>query len=401
MNTANVKRDFPIFNKKKNTNLVYLDSASTSQKPSQVINAVKKFYEEDNANVHRGVYALSERATALYEKAREKIAEFVGAKSEETIFVRNATEGLNLIANTFGKQKIAKGDVILLTEMEHHSNLVPWQMLAKEKNAKVEFVKINKNGELDLQDVEKKLAKAKLFSFTHVSNVLGTVNPVKEIVEMAKEKNVPVVLDAAQSVPHIQVNFTELEVDFAVFSGHKMLGPTGVGCVYGKKSLLEEMPPFMGGGEMIKTVTKSSSTWNDVPWKFEAGTPNIAGAIGLGAAIDYLQKIGMKKVEEHNFELAEYCVEELQKLPFVTIYGPEKHCGLVSFNVGKIHGHDVASALNEEGIAIRAGHHCCQPLMEALGVAATCRASFHVYNTFEDIDKLVKALKKCKKVFEL
>ncbi len=401
---VNYKKDFPILRQKVHGNpLVYLDSASTTQKPRQVIETEKEFYEKHNANIHRGVYYLSEKATALYEKARRKTADFIGAKSEEIVFLRGATEGINLVAATFGEQNVKQGDTILITEMEHHSNIVPWQQLAKLKNAKLEFVEINKDGTLNLEDAAEKLEKnAAIFAFTHVSNVLGTVNPVEKLTKMARKNGVAVVLDAAQSVPHFEVNFSSLGVDFAVFSGHKMLAPTGIGALYGKKELLEEMQPYQTGGHMIKTVTKKEATWNDVPWKFEAGTQNVAGVIGLGTAVEYLEKIGMKKVDKYNAELVRYCIEQLQKLDFITIYGPlENRCSVVSFNVGDIHSHDISSVLDEEGIAIRSGHHCCQPLMETLGVTATCRASFHIYNTFEDVDKLVNALKKCKKVFKL
>ncbi|MDP3742584.1 MAG: cysteine desulfurase [Candidatus Micrarchaeota archaeon] len=403
-NNYNYKSDFPILNQKiRGKPLVYLDSASTSQKPANVIASEKEFYEHYNANIHRGVHYLSEKATQMYEDAREKTAKFVEAKSEEIVFVRGATEGINLIAATFGEQNVKSGDTILITEMEHHSNLVPWQQLAARKKAKLEFVEINTDGTLNLNDAAAKLEKQPaIFSFTHVSNVLGTINPVEKLTKMAKKRGVSVVLDAAQSAPHLPLNFATIGADFAAFSGHKMLSPTGIGAVYGKREHLENMPPYQTGGHMIKTVTKQTATWNDVPWKFEAGTSNIAGAVGLGAAIEYLEKIGMKKVERYNAELVSYCLEELQKLPFVTIYGPlENRCGVVSFNVGDMHSHDVSSILDEEGIAIRSGHHCCQPLMETLGVTATCRASFHIYNTMEDVDKLVNGLKKCKKVFKL
>ncbi len=401
---VNCKKDFPILNRKINGEpLVYLDSASTSQKPAIVIKAEKEFYEKYNANIHRGVHRLSEKATALYEGAREKTAKLVGANSEEVVFVRGATEGINLIAATFGAQQVQSDDTILITEMEHHSNIVPWQQLAKEKKANLEFVSITASGELNLEDAEKKLEKQpKIFAFTHISNVLGTVNPVEKLVKIAKAHGAAVILDAAQSVPHLPVNFSKMGVDFSVFSGHKMMAPTGIGVLYGKREHLEEMPPYQTGGHMIKTVSKQETTWNDVPWKFEAGTSNIAGAVALGAAVDYLQKIGMKSVERHNAELVTYCLKELQRLDFVTIYGPLKNrCGVVSFNVGDIHSHDVASVLDNEGIAIRSGHHCCQPLMEVLGLTATCRASFHIYNTKSDVDSLINALHKCKKVFKL
>lgn len=402
--THNYKKDFPILAQKVHGKpLIYLDSASTSQKPASVIQAEKEFYEKYNANIHRGVHYLSEKATQLYEGSREKTAKFVGAKSEEIVFTRGATEGINLIAATYGQQRVEHGDTILITEMEHHSNLVPWQQLAKQRGAKLEFVEINQNGTLNLNDAAEKLEqKPAIFAFTHVSNVLGTVNPVEKLTKMAKKHGAAVVLDAAQSAPHLPLDFSSLGVDFAVFSGHKMFSPTGIGAVYGKKELLEQMPPYQTGGHMIMTVTKQSTTWNDVPWKFEAGTANIAGAVALGTAVQYLEKIGMKKVEKYNAELVKYCLEQLQQLDFVTIYGQLlNRCGVVSFNVGDMHSHDVSTVLDNEGIAIRSGHHCCQPLMQELGVTATCRASFHIYNTFEDVDKLINALKKCKKVFKL
>ncbi len=396
----NVKRDFPIF--ENHPELVYLDSASTSQKPLCVITAEKDFYEKSNANIHRGIYKLSEDATRLYEKSRGTISRFTSADSKEIIFTRNATESLNLVAYSFAKQRLKPGDTILLTEMEHHSNIVPWQLIAREQKANLEYVKITKNGELDLEDAIRKIEKKPvLFAFTHVSNVLGTVNPVEKLASIARKNHVPVILDASQSVPHMPIDFHKLGVDFAAFSGHKMLGPTGIGCLYGKKELLEEMPPFIGGGDMIKTVTQNNATWNDIPWKFEAGTPNIAGVIGLAAAVSYLEKIGMKNVQEHNMALIKICLEEMEQLPFLKLYGPNEKCAVVSFNVGDIHAHDITSVLDDNGVAIRAGHHCCQPLMEKLNEAATCRASFHVYNDERDVEKMINALKQCKKVFNL
>ncbi|MFH0713577.1 MAG: cysteine desulfurase [Candidatus Micrarchaeota archaeon] len=398
------KRDFPIFKKKINGKpLVYLDSASTTQKPTAVIESEKDFYEQHNANVHRSVNSLSQEATELYEGAREKVANFVGAQREEIIFTRNATESINLVARTFGSQKVKRGGTILLTEMEHHSNIVPWQLLAKEKGAKVEFVPITVSGQLDLEEMEVQLARRPaLFAFTHVSNVLGTVNPVEKIVKIARKYRVPVVLDACQSVGHFPINVKKLGVDFAAFSGHKLFAPTGIGFLYGKKKLLDEMPPFLTGGDMIKTVSKTTSTWNDVPWKFEAGTPNIAGAVALGAAVDYLNHVGMNKIHSYNSKLVNYCVAELQKLGFVKVYPPLKNkYGAVAFNVNDVHPHDVSTVLDGEGVEIRAGHHCCQPLMKVLGVESTCRASFQFYNDERDVDAFVNGLKKCKKVFSV
>ncbi len=402
---VNYKRDFPILKQKINGKpLVYLDSAATSQKPRQVIEAMKQFYEENYSNVHRGMNTLSEKATDEFEKAREKIANFINAKQEEIIFVRNATEGINLIANTFGKVRLGPGDKILLTEMEHHSNIVPWQQLAKDKKCKIDYLPINETGEFELETFEALLdKKPRILAFTHVSNVLGTINPARAMVELAKDNDVPVILDAAQSVPHMPVDVKELDVDFAVFSGHKMLGPSGVGIIYGKEERLQEMPPFITGGDMIREVSFTDATWNDVPWKFEAGTPNIAGAVGLGAAVDYLDKIGMKNIEKRNSEITSYAYAELLQLKDVKIYGPEaeKRSGLVSFNVGDIHPHDVSSILDGDGIEIRSGHMCAMPLLSKLGVESVCRASFHVYNDKSDVDALVKGIEKVEKVFKL
>ena len=400
------KKDFPIFRKKINgKKLIYLDSAGTSQKPKQVISSESEFYEKYNSNIHRSVNTLSEHATQLYENSRVKTAEFMGAESEEVVFVRNATEGINLVAQSYGRQRVKKGDTILLTEMEHHSNIVPWQLLAAQKGAKIEYVEVDKEtGKIDEPDLEHKLSSQRvaIFAFTHVSNVLGTVNNVKKLTKLAKRNGATVVLDSCQSFPHMNVNVKNLGVDFAVLSGHKMFAPTGIGALYGRKELLEQMPPFLSGGSMISTVSKENSTWNEVPWKFEAGTPNIAGTIALGTAIDYMNRIGMKNIENYNNKLVDYCVSELQKLPFIKIYPPLKEkVGAVAFNVANIHPHDVASVLDNEGIAIRTGHHCCQPLMNAMGVNATCRASFQIYNEFSDVDSLVNALNKCKKVFKL
>lgn len=380
---------------------VYLDTAATAQKPKAVINAVKTFYEKQNANVHRGVYSLAEEATQLYESSRNKIAKFINASAKEVIFVRNATEAINIIALSWGVQNVKKGDVILLTEMEHHSNLVPWQLLAQKTGAKLEFVPITKAGELDRKAASKLLSqKPKLFAFTHVSNVLGTINPAKELIAEAHKHNVTVLLDACQSVPQMPIDVKDLDADFLVFSGHKLYAPF-VGVLYGKRQLLESMPPVFGGGDMIKSVSLRSATWNELPWKFEAGTPNVEGAIGLGVAIDYLQKFGMKNVQKHAQELVQYAMKELKKNKLVTIYGPEQRAAVISFNFGDMHAHDVSSVLDEQGIAARSGHHCAQPLMDKLGIAATVRISMGVYTTKEDIDAFIKALDKAKQVFKL
>ena len=406
LNVNEIRKDFPILSQIVNgKQLVYFDNAATSQKPVQVINTIKQYYEEYNSNVHRGLHTLSDIATQRYEEARKKVARFVNANHKEVIFVRNATEGINLVANSFGRKFVNKNDIILLTEMEHHSNLVPWQLLAKEKNAKLEFIPITEDGLLDLKKVFELLKKKpKILAITHVSNVLGTINSVKEIIKEAHKNNVVVLIDAAQSVPHMNVDVKDLDCDFLVFSGHKMTGPTGIGVLYGKRELLEKMEPMFGGGDMIKEVHYTSATWNDLPWKFEAGTPNISGAIGLGAAVDYLNNIGMEKIYEYERELTKYAIEKLSKVKGINIYGTknnELRTGVISFNLADIHAHDLTTVLDEEGIAIRSGHHCAMPLIEKLGIAAAARASFYFYNTFEEVDKLIEALERARKVFRL
>ncbi len=389
--------------------LVYLDNAATSQKPREVISAIKNYYEQYNANVHRSVHQLSEEATKAYEEVREKIADFINAKSsKEVIFVRNATEAINLVAFSWGRANVKKGDEIILTEMEHHSNFVPWVILAKEKGAKLKFIPVNDNGELETGlEFEKLLTnKVKLVAFTHVSNVLGTINPVKEIIKSIRNQapRAKILIDGAQAVPHMKVDIQDLDPDFYVFTGHKMLGPTGIGVLWGKQEILEEMSPFLGGGEMIREVSKEKVTFNDVPWKFEAGTPDVAGVIGLGAAIDYLNKVGMVSIREHEKDLTSYALKELSYLESVKVYGPlggEKRSGVISFNLGDIHAHDLASVLDESGIAIRSGHHCAQPLMKVLGIMAAARISFYLYNTKEEIDFFLEELKKAKKMFQI
>ncbi|HLH63836.1 MAG TPA: cysteine desulfurase [Ktedonobacteraceae bacterium] len=404
---ADIRKDFPILSRQVHGKpLVYLDSTASSQKPYSVIEAMSAYYETINANVHRGVYEISEEATAKMEKARVKVARFINARqSKQIIFTRNTTESINLVAYSWGNSNISAGDVIVLTEMEHHSNLVPWQLLAQRTGARLEFIPITDEGLLRLDIYEQLLRQQpKLVAFTHMSNVLGTINPVQQMVAQAHAAGATVLVDAAQSVPHMPVDVQALDVDFLCFSSHKMLGPTGIGVLYGKRELLEAMPPFMGGGDMIRTVGLRQSTWNDLPWKFEAGTPSIAEAVGLGAAIDYLNELGMANVRQHEQEITAYAMEQLQAVAELTIYGPHasQRGGVVSFTLGDIHPHDLASILDQEvGVAIRAGHHCAQPLMERFGLAATARASFYVYTIPEDIDVLVQGLHKALQIFNL
>jgi cysteine desulfurase / selenocysteine lyase len=404
---ADIRKDFPILSRQVHGKpLVYLDSAASSQKPRAVIDAMTTYYETTHANVHRGVYEISEEATAAMERARVKVARFINARrSKQVIFTRNTTESINLVAYSWGSANIAAGDLIILTEMEHHSNLVPWQLLAQRTGARLEFIPITGNGSLQLDIYQQLLQQQpKLVAFTHMSNVLGTVNPVQEMIAQAHAVGAIVLIDAAQSVPHLPVDVQSLDVDFLCFSAHKMLGPTGIGILYGKRDLLEAMPPFMGGGDMIRTVGLRQSTWNDLPWKFEAGTPAIAEAVGLGAAVDYLNAIGMENVLQHEQQITRYAIKQLQAVPGLTIYGPEasKRGGVISFTLGDIHPHDLASILDQQaGVAVRAGHHCAQPLMERLGLIATARASFYVYTIEEDIDTLVQGLRQAIQIFKL
>jgi len=401
-----IRKDFPIFKQKiRGMPCVYLDNAATSQRPDQVVDAMNDYYQIYNATIHRVIYELGEKATDAYEGAREKVAKFINAKPEEVIFVRNTTEAINLVAYSWGRANIREGDKILLTVMEHHSNIIPWQLLAKEKKAHLEFIDIDGEGLLKMNDFEKFMnEEIKFMGLVHVSNVLGTINPVKEMVNYAHKSGALVLVDAAQSVPHMPVDVREMNCDFLAFSGHKMLGPTGIGVLYGKRELLEEMNPFLSGGDMIREVHLREASWDELPWKFEAGTSNVAGAIGLGAAVDYLNKIGMKNVREHEKQLTKYALDKMMKIKGISIYGPknvEVRGGVISFNLGDIHPHDIASILDGEGIAIRAGHHCAQPLVERLGVVGTARASFYIYNTEWEIDYLVNALEKARKVFKL
>lgn len=402
---SDIKSDFPIFGREvhQGVELTYLDSAATSQKPLSVIEAMDHYYRWMNANIHRGVHTLAEESTAQFEGARERIARFIGATAkEEVIFTRNTTESINLVSNTWGRQNLKNGDLVILTEMEHHSNLVPWHILAAEKNLRLEFIEVTPQGELDLDSYQKLLQlNPKLVAFTQMSNVLGTINPAAEIIRMAKNVGALTLIDAAQSVPHIPVDVNALGADFMAFSAHKMLGPTGIGVLWGKKALLNSMPPFLGGGDMIKKVHLRSFTPNDLPHKFEAGTPAIAEVIGFGAAIDYLNTIGMELIASHEQDIIQYTLQQLDKLEGVKVIGPEaeKKGGVASFVLDGIHPHDVAQILDADGIAVRAGHHCAMPLHEKYNLPATTRASFYLYNTKEDVDKLVLGLNKVKRYF--
>ena len=404
-----VRSDFPILERKVHGNkrLVYLDNASTSQKPIQVIDAINDFYKNTNSNIHRAVYEIAEESTQKYEKVREKVAHFIGvADKRQIVFVRGTTEAINLVAYSWGRKNVNHGDIIVTTEYEHHSNIVPWQMLVKERNAKLEYINIDENGELLLDDLERHLAtgRVKLVTFSLMSNVLGTISDTTTILKMCKKAGVRTLIDGAQAVPHMPVNVDSLGCDFFVFSGHKMLAPTGVGVLCASKELLESMEPFQGGGDMIREVHRQETTWNDVPYKFEAGTPSIADVIGLGAAIEYLENIGMEKIRNHETELTMYALEKLGAMNSLKVYGTQdisKHGGVISFNFHDIHPHDVAQIIDEDGIALRSGHHCAQVLMEKLGIAATSRASFYIYNTKEDIDSLVESLHKVARIFKV
>lgn len=388
-----MKKDFPLLR----SGMIYLDSAATSQKPVKVIEAVKSYYENDNANVHRGIYRLAQKSTMLYEKAHEIVADLIGAEPEEVIFTKGTTEGLNLLAYSLGKN-LKAGDEIVLTEMEHHSNLVPWQQIAKEKGAAVKFIPVTKEYRLDLAKAQELItAKTKIVAVVHMSNVLGTINPVKEIAAMAHKAGAIIIVDAAQSVPHLKIDVQGLDCDFLAFSGHKMCAPTGIGVLYGRKKLLETMHPFLYGGDMISEVTFEDSTWNQLPWKFEAGTPNLAGAAGLAAAIGYLQEIGMENIAAQGRKLTEYALKKLSAVPGLTIVGPadtEERGAVISFNIGGMHPHDLSEKLDEENIAVRGGFHCAMPLFSRLGLDGSVRASFYIYNTTEDVDRLVEALMK-------
>ena len=398
-----IRKDFPILDQIVNDEpLVYLDNAATTQKPKAVLEAVNRYYQEDNANVHRGVHTLAERATASYEGARETVRRFINASStKEVLFTRGTTTGLNWIGR-FAEEILEEGDEVLISIMEHHSNILPWQEACRKTGAKLVYVYL-KDGGLDLEDFRKKLTnRTKFVSIAHASNVLGVINPIQELAQLAHEKGAIMVVDGAQSIPHMKIDVQKLDADFFVFSGHKMAGPTGIGVLYGKEHYLNQMSPVEFGGEMIDFVYEQSATWKELPWKFEAGTPNMAGAIGLAAAIDYLEAIGMDAIERHEQDLIAYVFPKLQAIEGLKIYGSQdlaKRSGVISFNLGDLHPHDLATALDYEGVAVRAGHHCAQPLIQYLEVPATARASFYLYNTKEDCDKLVEALIKTKEFF--
>jgi cysteine desulfurase/selenocysteine lyase len=405
INIANIRADFPILSReiRPGVPLVYLDSTATSQKPEVVLRAMDHYYRTYNANIHRGVHQLAEEATAAYEAARKKVADFIGAAfAREIIYTRNATEAINLVALTWGRTYLHKGDMVVLTEMEHHSNLVPWQILASERELRLEFIEVTPDGLLDLDGYQKLLKESpKIVAFTHMSNVLGTINPVQEIINLAHKAGAVTLVDAAQSVPHMPVNVQQLNTDFLVFSAHKMCGPTGIGILYGKKQYLEAMPPFMGGGDMIKRVYLRKFSPNELPHKFEAGTPAIAESIGLGVAVDYLQNVGMNAIAEHEHAMVSYALDRLGEIPGVKVLGPSADIkgGVASFTLTGVHPHDVAQILDRDGIAVRAGHHCAMPLHNKYNIPATTRASFYLYNTHEEIDKLVEGLLKVKLLF--
>ncbi len=403
-----VRADFPILHQEHHEGvpLIYLDNAASSQKPLKVIEGLDEYYRMYNANVHRGIHKLSEAATSAYEQSRLRIRKFINATSRrEIIFTRGTTESINLVAQTWGRVNLKPGDVVLSTVMEHHSNIVPWQILAAEKGFTIRYIPLLPDGTLDMEAFAKILhdEPVKLVTVMHVSNVLGTVNPVETIIQQAHAVGAKVLVDGAQSVPHMPVDVQAMDADFFAFSGHKMVGPTGIGVLYGKRALLEAMPPWMGGGDMISTVKLEGSTWNDLPYKFEAGTPAIAEVIGLGYAVDYLSELGMDKIHAHEQIITDYALERLAEVPGLTVYGPEaaKKGGVAAFSFGDIHAHDVAQLLDAEGVAVRAGHHCAMPLHDYLKVNATARASFYLYNTLSEVDALIEALYKAKKTFAL
>ncbi|MCY1117897.1 cysteine desulfurase [Bacillus safensis] len=402
MNIKDVREQFPILHQQVNGHdLVYLDSAATSQKPRVVIDAMNEYYRSYNSNVHRGVHTLGTRATDAYEGAREKVRAFIRASSvQEIIFTRGTTTALNTVAISYARANLKEGDEIVITHMEHHANIIPWQQAAKATGATLKYIPLQEDGTLSLEDVKQTIThQTKIVAVTHVSNVLGTINPIKEIAKIAHDHGAIIVVDGAQSTPHMQIDVQDLDCDFFAFSGHKMCGPTGIGVLYGKKDLLNNMEPAEFGGEMIDFVDLYDSTWKELPWKFEAGTPIIAGAVGLGKAIDFLNDIGMEEVSRYEHQLATYALERFKELDGATVYGPQHRAGLVTFNLDDVHPHDASTVLDTEGVAIRAGHHCAQPLMKWLGVSATARASFYLYNTEKEIDKLIAALRKTKEYF--
>jgi cysteine desulfurase / selenocysteine lyase len=403
LDVAKVRADFPILQQEvRGRPLVYLDSAASAQKPQSVIDAISNFYLHDNANVHRGVHFLSERSTAAFEAAREKVARFLHARdSKEIVFVRGTTEAINLVVGSFGRKNIGPGDEVLITELEHHANIVPWQMLCEQVGAKLKYIPVDPHGDLVLDRLDELLTpRTRILAVTHVSNALGTVVPVKELIRRAHAKGVPVLVDGAQAVTHFPVDVVDLDCDFYAFSGHKLFGPMGIGVLYGKKERLESMPPYQGGGDMILSVTMEKTIYNRVPYRFEAGTPDVAGAVGLGAAIDYLERVGLDAISAHDRELLAYTEQALGLVPGVRILGQgRERSGVVSFVMDDIHPHDIGTILDREGIAVRTGHHCAQPLMQCFGVAATVRASMALYNTREDVDALVRGIHKVREVF--
>lgn len=403
-----IRNDFPILSRKfNNKQLIYLDNASTTQKPSQVIDTISDFYRNSNSNIHRAVYNIAEESTIAYENTRNKVKKFINADSaEEIIFTRNATEAINLVAYSWGRKNIRKNDVIVLSELEHHSNIVPWQILAQEKKCHLKYIKIDNDGKLDINGFKENIENenVRLVSLSHMSNALGTITPIKEIINISHLHGVHVLVDGAQSVPHLETDVKDLDCDFLAFSAHKMLGPTGVGILYVKKKILENMNPFNAGGDMIKEVHKQNTSYNDLPYKFEAGTPNIADVVGFSSALDYLNNIGMQYIRRHEFELTQYALKRMNELKRISIYGPKDpndRGGIISFNIGDIHPHDLATILNDEAVAIRSGHHCAQVLMEKLDVSATSRASFYIYNSNEEINIFINALEKAIKLFKI
>ena len=405
----NIRKDFPVLARKvrDEKDLVYLDNAATTQKPIHVIDAISDYYKNHNSNIHRAVHALAEESTEAFEAVRDKIAKFLNIKDrQEIIFVRGTTEAINLVSYSWGRENIKKGDIVVTTEYEHHSNIVPWQLVAQEVGAEIKYIDIDENGELILEQLDDHLAtgKVKLVAVSHVSNVLGTITDVNRIITKCKDAGEKILIDGAQAVPHMKVDIDSLDCDFYAFSGHKMLGPTGVGILWAKKEHFEKMQPFHGGGDMIREVHKYETTWNDLPYKFEAGTPNIADVIGFAAAIDYLSNIGMDNVRDHEIELTAYALEKMKNVKGLTIYGPkdpQKASGVISFNFNDVHPHDVATIIDKNGVAIRSGHHCAQVLMEKLNVAATNRASFYIYTTKEEVDVLINSLEDVARVFKL
>jgi len=406
LNVHRIRKDFPILGRKiRDKPLVYFDNAATTQKPLSVIDAIRDYYMNYNSNIHRAVHQMAEEATHAYETTRQKVARFINSRStDEIIFTRNATEAINLVSHAWGQDNIRRDDRIVITELEHHSNIVPWQVLCNQTRASLDYIEVDDGGCLDMDSYEKTLRnrKTRLISISEVSNVLGTIVPIREIVKKAHAKDIPVLVDAAQSVPHMSVDVQATDCDFMVFSAHKMLGPTGVGILYVKKEILEELQPFISGGDMIKEVHKYETVYNDLPYKFEAGTPNIADVIGFGAAIDYLNRLGMDKVRDHEIELTKYAMDAMKDIRGMTLYGPldaKNKGGVISFNLGDIHPHDLATILNDHGIAIRSGHHCAQVLMEKFDLSATSRASFYIYNTIEEVDKFINALNDARRLF--